>query len=225
MASSNLVRRSAGELTAAMRMSAMARCLLLATLLPVLVPTSATGVVKKYKSCRTLRLDYPGGVARRGSVDRVLPGQVPTTGFTVNTKQYKALPKSFDRDRDGIACERIIRALPQAIADVPPSDAPTATVSPTAASTIPPTIPPTSPSTTPATAPPTVGVVTSGLTRYPNCTALNATYPHGVGLTNAVDKTSGGSNPVTIFHRDDALYAAQPRTLDRDEDGIACEKA
>ncbi|MEZ5382485.1 MAG: excalibur calcium-binding domain-containing protein [Microthrixaceae bacterium] len=62
-----------------------------------------------------------------------------------------------------------------------------------------------------------------GLTscEYKNCTELNKTYPHGVGLPGAVDKTSG--TPVTSFRRDANLYQLNAR-LDRDKDKIACEK-
>lgn len=57
--------------------------------------------------------------------------------------------------------------------------------------------------------------------RFPNCKALNARYPHGVGRVGARDKTSG--TPVTNFKRSNRLYR-QNRHLDRDKDGIACEK-
>jgi hypothetical protein len=61
---------------------------------------------------------------------------------------------------------------------------------------------------------------------YKNCTALNKKYPHGVGRVHAHDKTSG--TPVTTFLRSDRLYrlaASFNKGLDRDNDGIACEKA
>jgi hypothetical protein len=66
---------------------------------------------------------------------------------------------------------------------------------------------------------------------FRSCAALNAVYPHGVGLSGARDHTSG--TPVTTFKRSDALYRANngPRNvstgeydLDRDNDHIACEK-
>ena len=56
---------------------------------------------------------------------------------------------------------------------------------------------------------------------YPNCKALNARYPHGVGLPGARDKTSG--KPVTTFTRNRAVYLVNT-TSDRDRDKIACEK-
>ena len=61
---------------------------------------------------------------------------------------------------------------------------------------------------------------------YRSCSALNKKYPHGVGLANAHDKTSG--IPVTNFLRSNRLYRlaiSYNRGLDRDRDGIACEKA
>lgn len=56
---------------------------------------------------------------------------------------------------------------------------------------------------------------------YANCKALNAIYRHGVGLPGARDHTSG--TPVTNFTRNQAVYKLN-KTLDRDKDGIACEK-
>jgi hypothetical protein len=56
---------------------------------------------------------------------------------------------------------------------------------------------------------------------YPNCTALNKVYPHGVGLPGARDRTSG--TPVTSFTRDAATYRLNTGR-DRDKDRIACEK-
>ena len=61
--------------------------------------------------------------------------------------------------------------------------------------------------------------------RYKNCTALNKVHPHGVGKKGARDRTSG--KPVTTFKRSDKLYKeamSWNRGLDRDKDGIACEK-
>lgn len=60
---------------------------------------------------------------------------------------------------------------------------------------------------------------------YTNCTSYNKKFPHGVGKKKAVDKSSG--RPVTTFRRDDAEYARAMkanRGLDRDKDGVACEK-
>ena len=61
--------------------------------------------------------------------------------------------------------------------------------------------------------------------KFKNCTALNKTYAHGVGKSNAKDKTSG--KPVTTFKKSTSLYnkvIRYKRGLDRDKDGIACEK-
>jgi hypothetical protein len=60
---------------------------------------------------------------------------------------------------------------------------------------------------------------------HDNCTELNKKFPHGVGLKSARDKTSG--TPVTNFRRGNKIYRTAMRhngTLDRDKDGIACEK-
>jgi hypothetical protein len=56
---------------------------------------------------------------------------------------------------------------------------------------------------------------------FRNCTAMHTRYPHGVGKFGAHDKTSG--TPVTNFKRSNRLYYLN-RSLDRDKDGIACEK-
>ena len=60
---------------------------------------------------------------------------------------------------------------------------------------------------------------------WKNCTQVNKRYPHGVGRVGARDKTSG--TPVTNFKRSNFLYKTAMRYnrgLDRDKDGIACEK-
>jgi hypothetical protein len=58
---------------------------------------------------------------------------------------------------------------------------------------------------------------------YANCTALNRTYKHGVGRKGAHDKVRGKSKPVTNFTVNTAVYNAN-HGLDRDHDGVACEK-
>ena len=58
-------------------------------------------------------------------------------------------------------------------------------------------------------------------TRYANCTAMNKVYKHGVAKPGARDKSSG--KPVTTFRVDRATYSANTH-LDRDKDGVACEK-
>jgi hypothetical protein len=61
---------------------------------------------------------------------------------------------------------------------------------------------------------------------YKNCTNLNKKYPHGLGRAGARDKTKSGT-PVTNFKRSTKLYKlaiSYNRGLDRDKDGVACEK-
>jgi hypothetical protein len=61
---------------------------------------------------------------------------------------------------------------------------------------------------------------------YRNCTNLNKRYPNGIGKLTARDRTSG--TPVTNFKRSTRIYniaMSHNRGLDRDKDGIACEKA
>jgi hypothetical protein len=63
--------------------------------------------------------------------------------------------------------------------------------------------------------------------KYKNCTALHKHYKHGVGRKGAQDKVKGNSRPVTTFKRSTKIYKAAIRAnkrLDRDKDGIACEK-
>jgi Excalibur calcium-binding domain len=62
---------------------------------------------------------------------------------------------------------------------------------------------------------------------YKNCTNLNKKYPHGLGRGNAREKTKGDER-VTNFKRNTRLYRkamSHNRRLDRDRDGIACEKS
>jgi hypothetical protein len=61
--------------------------------------------------------------------------------------------------------------------------------------------------------------------RWQNCKHVNAKYHHGVGKLRAHDRTTG--TPVTNFLRSTRLYTiamSYNRGLDRDKDGIACEK-
>jgi hypothetical protein len=61
--------------------------------------------------------------------------------------------------------------------------------------------------------------------RWKNCTQVNKRYPRGVGKVGARDRTSGTS--VRTFRRSNLLYRTAMRYnrgLDRDKDGIACEK-
>jgi hypothetical protein len=60
---------------------------------------------------------------------------------------------------------------------------------------------------------------------WKNCAQVNKKYPHGVGKLHAHDKTKG--TPVTTFRRSTRLYRiamSNNSGLDRDKDGIACEK-
>jgi Excalibur calcium-binding domain len=70
------------------------------------------------------------------------------------------------------------------------------------------------------------GATTKGSTSiWDNCTKVHTRYPHGVGKRYAHDKTTG--TPVTNFKRSTLLYnraMSVNRGLDRDKDGIACEK-
>jgi Excalibur calcium-binding domain len=59
--------------------------------------------------------------------------------------------------------------------------------------------------------------------KFANCTEMNATYPHGVGMTGAVDHVSGSTTPVTDFTRNNNLYTVNSGS-DRDKDKIACER-
>jgi hypothetical protein len=77
----------------------------------------------------------------------------------------------------------------------------------------------------------TAGSAEAAPRHWSSCASMQRTYPHGVGLRNAVDRTSG--TRVRNFYKNDALYRANngPRNagtgeydLDRDNDGIACEK-
>jgi hypothetical protein len=64
---------------------------------------------------------------------------------------------------------------------------------------------------------------TTSSSSFRNCTALNRVYRHGVGRYGARDHTGSGSDPVRNFKRSNRLYRLN-RGLDRDKDGIACEK-
>ena len=62
---------------------------------------------------------------------------------------------------------------------------------------------------------------------YKNCTVLNSQFPNGIGTATAVDRVAAGAKPVTTFRRDTAGYTRamqHNRGLDRDKDGVACEK-
>jgi hypothetical protein len=65
--------------------------------------------------------------------------------------------------------------------------------------------------------------VASEASAQTNCTQLNKKYPHGVGKYGARDLVRGSTRPVTVFNRSNTLYYRY-KALDRDKDGIACEK-
>ena len=67
-----------------------------------------------------------------------------------------------------------------------------------------------------------IAAANASTSAFANCKALNARYPHGVGRIGARDHTKSG-DPVTDFRRSTRLYLAN-RRLDRDGDGVACEK-
>lgn len=58
---------------------------------------------------------------------------------------------------------------------------------------------------------------------FKNCTVLNKVYRHGVASKTGRDRVKGKAKPVKNFTRNDAVYKANKR-LDRDKDGVACEK-
>jgi hypothetical protein len=68
----------------------------------------------------------------------------------------------------------------------------------------------------------TAASVQAPMASFRNCTALNRVYRHGVGKYGARDRTRSG-DPVTNFRRSNTLYR-QNSGLDRDKDGVACEK-
>jgi hypothetical protein len=62
---------------------------------------------------------------------------------------------------------------------------------------------------------------------WTNCTKVHTRYPHGVGRLNARDHTRSGTPGVTTFKRSTRLYntaMSYNSDLDRDRDGVACEK-
>jgi len=56
---------------------------------------------------------------------------------------------------------------------------------------------------------------------FHNCTAVDKAYPHGIAKSFKAVKTADGLTGRPFVSS--KLYAAQPRTLDRDKDGVACE--
>jgi hypothetical protein len=72
-----------------------------------------------------------------------------------------------------------------------------------------------------------VGQPLTASSLWNNCTTVHTRYPHGVGRLNARDHTRNGTPGVTTFKRSTRLYNTAMRynsDLDRDRDGVACEK-
>lgn len=57
---------------------------------------------------------------------------------------------------------------------------------------------------------------------FHNCAAMNRVYAHGVAKNFKVLKTATGftAHPFVSL----TTYTANPKTLDRDHDGVECEK-
>ena len=64
--------------------------------------------------------------------------------------------------------------------------------------------------------------------KYKNCKKLNAVYPTGVAKEGAVDTKTVNGAKVVVTTNGTPLYDAKlykkNKGLDRDKDGIACEK-
>ena len=92
------------ELTAAF-LSGVVACGLV-----ISVPQQADAVsIVKYKNCKAMNAKYKHGVGKKGARDVSKSGRKTTTKFYRNTSLYNALykkNKGFDRDRDGVACEK-----------------------------------------------------------------------------------------------------------------------
>lgn len=63
-------------------------------------------------------------------------------------------------------------------------------------------------------------------TKFKNCASMNKVYKHGVAKKKGVkDKVRGNTKPVTNYTVNAKVYQASYKSLDRDKDGIMCEKA
>jgi len=64
--------------------------------------------------------------------------------------------------------------------------------------------------------------------KYKNCKKLNAVYPSGVAKVGAVDTKKVKGNKVAVTTSGTPTYDSnlykKNKSLDRDKDGIACEK-
>ncbi|QRY62824.1 excalibur calcium-binding domain-containing protein [Gordonia sp. PDNC005] len=59
--------------------------------------------------------------------------------------------------------------------------------------------------------------------RYANCSALNKDFRHGVARPGGRDLVKGKSKPARGYAVNRAVYSKNTH-LDRDKDGVACEK-
>ena len=96
-------------------------CLLLGSVSPVLGADPGVALRAKYRSCEALNVKYPHGVGLPGAVDTTIKDSPAVTNFKVDKKIYyllwagskRGLAKgekfggSYDRDKDGIACEEL----------------------------------------------------------------------------------------------------------------------
>ena len=113
-------------------------------------------------------------------------------------------------------------SLPEASLSSSASESPSQTSSTTSRPT-------TSTSTTTTSPSPTTSTTTTSpsptrtLRVYLGCRGMNRDHPHGVGLPGATDQPRPGQQEVKDFEVNARLYQAN-QSLDRDGDGIACER-
>jgi hypothetical protein len=94
-------------------LAAVTAALAIATVVPTGAATGASDAstafaptVVKYANCAALNRVYRHGVGRKGARDHVSGSSQPVRNFTVNTAVYAA-NTGRDRDKDGIACEKL----------------------------------------------------------------------------------------------------------------------
>ena len=78
--------------------------LVVALVAPMATASAVTKSAKTYRNCTALNKDYPHGVGRPGARDKT--SGTPVTNFKRSKALYKANNGS-DRDKDGIACEKL----------------------------------------------------------------------------------------------------------------------
>ena len=76
---------------------------------------------------------------------------------------------------------------------------------------------------TPTSARPATPVRPATKNKFKNCTAMHKVFKHGVGRKGAKDKVRGKTKPVTTFKVSTKIYKLNKK-MDRDKDGVACEK-